>query len=62
MGERKGVTTFTIPLFLTKTCFRGAIVLAPFFGPSTVGLRDVFAVAVVSFLDLRVPCAIFLLL
>jgi hypothetical protein len=24
-------------------------------------LRDVFAVAVVSFLDLRVPCAIFLL-
>jgi hypothetical protein len=36
------------------------MVLAPFFGPNTVGLLpEVFAVAVVSFLDLIVPCAIF---
>jgi hypothetical protein len=51
--------TFVIPAFLTRTLFLGAIVLAPFFGPKTVALRGVFAVAVVSFLDLIVPCAIF---
>jgi hypothetical protein len=54
--------TFVIPLFLTKTCFLGAMLLAPFFGPSTVcRLPDDFAVAVVSFFDLIVPCAISLL-
>jgi hypothetical protein len=58
MKEKKKKNTFTIPLFLTKTCFLGAIVLAPFFGPNAFGLLDDFAVAVVSFFDLSVPCAI----
>jgi hypothetical protein len=52
--------TFVIFAFLTKTCFLGAILLAPFFGPRTFGLRvEDLAVAVVSFFDLSVPCAIF---
>jgi hypothetical protein len=56
-GKKK--FTFVIPLFLTRTCFLGAIVLAPFFGPKAFGrLLDDFAVAVVSFFDLSVPCAI----
>jgi hypothetical protein len=55
--ENKG-QTLTIPLFRTKTCFRGAIVLAPFFGPSTACLLlEFFAVAEVSLEDLMVPCA-----
>jgi hypothetical protein len=55
----KDTQTFVIPAFRTRTCFLGAIVLAPFLGPRTVLRRpEDFAVAVVSFLDLMVPCAI----
>ncbi len=58
---KKNVNTFVIPLLRTKTCFRGAMLLAPFFGPKTFGLLiEDLAVAVVSFLDLIVPCAIFI--
>jgi hypothetical protein len=61
MNKReRGGHSFVIFAFLTKTCFLGAILLAPFFGPRTFGLRvEDLAVAVVSFFDLRVPCAIF---
>jgi hypothetical protein len=61
MNKReRGGHTFVIFAFLTKTCFLGAILLAPFFGPRTFGLRvEDLAVAVVSFFDLSVPCAIF---
>jgi len=63
MGKREGSgRTFVIFAFLTKTCFLGAIVLAPFFGPSTACLRfELFAVAVEGLVDLMVPCAILLL-
>jgi len=48
-----------MPAFLTSTCFRGAIVRAPFLGPK-IDCRppDDLAVAVESFLDFIVPCAI----
>jgi hypothetical protein len=58
MWKRAKDNTLTIPLFRTKTCFRGAIVLAPFFGPNTACLRlEFFAVAEESLEDLMVPCA-----
>jgi hypothetical protein len=52
--------TLIIFWFLTKTCLLGAIVLAPFFGPSTACRRpDDLAVALEGFLGLMVPCAIY---
>ena len=48
-----------MPAFLTNTCFRGAIVRAPFLGPSTDCRPPAdLAVAVDSFFDFSVPCAI----
>lgn len=57
-GKRVGVEqTLIIFWFFTNTCFLGAIVLAPFFGPRTV-CRPPDAFAVLGFLVLIVPCAI----
>jgi hypothetical protein len=53
--------TLVILAFLTSTCFLGAIVLAPFFGPKAVCWRlEDFAVGAVDFLALIAPCAILL--
>jgi hypothetical protein len=55
--EKEGKRTFVIFAFRTKACFRGAIVLAPFFGPKTFCRLEDLAVPAAG-LDLIAPCAI----
>ena len=62
--REKPKQTFTIPLLLTSPPFRGAIVLAPFFGPA----RLFFALLLFAVADLGLgllliaPCAMVRLL